>query len=234
MSVMTIDHRHQGPFGSANGGYVAGIVGDVLDGEPTSVRIHRPVPVDTRLEILRDEETATMRHDDVTVARGVKTGEEIPATRFVPMEDVAEAADPHFDMGMFAGCFVCGQDAPEGLGVKPKALPDGRFAVAWRPWESRHVKGELVETKYLRSALDCPGGFAALITNQTLAVTGTLTSAVYFNPPSDRPLVAIGEATYAEGRKLGALSTIFTETGEMVATASAVWIAIPTATEAVA
>jgi hypothetical protein len=40
-------------------------------------------------------------------------------------------------------------------------------------------------------------------------------------------LVVVGEATHADGRKLGAVSTIYTDSGELVATASAVWIAIP-------
>jgi acyl-coenzyme A thioesterase PaaI-like protein len=97
----------------------------------------------------------------------------------------------------------------------------------WRPAESSHVGGPLVEAIHLRSALDCPGGFAALTAHQTLAVTGTLTSRIEFLPETSSRLVVVGESTWAEGRKLGAVSTIFTDTGDLVATASAVWIAIP-------
>ena len=234
MREIAIDRRHQGPFGTANGGYVAGILGDVLDDEATTVRIHKPVPVDTPLHLLRDDDTAAIRHRDETLASAETMRADVPATWFVPMEEALSASDPQLDMGIFAACFVCGQDTPKGLGVRPKALADGRFAAVWRPWESRHIEGPDVETTYLRSALDCPGGFAALTANQTLAVTGTLTTQVYFNPPADAPLIVVGEATHAEGRKLGAVSTIFTESDEIVATASAVWIALAPPHEAVA
>ena len=234
MREITISRRHQGPFGTANGGYVAATLADALDDGPTTVRIHKPVPVGTRLHILREDDTALIRHRHETLASAEITRADIPATWFVPTEEALGASDPQLDMGMFAACFVCGQDTPDGLGVKPKGLADGRFAAVWRPWESRHVEGPVVETTYLRSALDCPGGFAALTANQTLAVTGTLTTQVYFNPPTDLPLIVVGEATHAEGRKLGAVSTIFTESDEIVATASAVWIALAPAREAVA
>jgi acyl-coenzyme A thioesterase PaaI-like protein len=227
LKKITIDPRHQGPFGSANGGYVAGILGDALRGAPSSVRIHQPVPVGTPVYLYRRGETAFIRHNDQTVATAELMQSSVPTTRFVSVDDVLGASDPDIDLGMFAGCFVCGQPTPEGLGVRAKALPDGRFAAIWRPLESRHVTGWKVPAVYLRSALDCPGGFAALTANQTLALTGTLTSSIEFLPDADSTLIVVGEATNAEGRKLGAVSSIYTDSEELVATASAVWIAIP-------
>jgi len=227
MKKITIEQRHQGPFGSANGGYVAGLLGDALRGAPSSVRIRRPVPVGTPVYVYRRGDTAFIRHNDQTVATAELTHASIPTTGFVPVADVLAAPDPDLDLGMFADCFVCGQPTPDGLGVRAKALPDGRFAAIWRPDVSRHVTGPKVPAVYLRSALDCPGGFAALTANRTLALTGTLTSRVEFLPDADSTLIVVGEATHAEGRKLGAVSTIYTDSGELVATASAIWIAIP-------
>ena len=227
MKKITIDPRHQGPFGAANGGYVAGLLGDALRGAPNSVRIHRPVPVGTPVYVYRRGDTAFIRHSDQTVATAELTHAPIPTTELVSVAEVLTAPDPEIDLGMFSACFVCGQPTPDGLGVRAKALPDGRFAAVWRPEESRHITGPKVPAIYLRSALDCPGGFAALTANETLALTGTLTSSIEFLPDADGTLIVVGEATYAEGRKLGAVSTIYTESGELVATASAVWIAIP-------
>jgi acyl-coenzyme A thioesterase PaaI-like protein len=227
MKKITIDQRHQGPFGAANGGYVSGLLGDALRGAPSSVRIHQPVPVGTPVYVYRRGDTAFIRHNDQTVATAELADASIATTEFVPVGDVSAAQEPDLDLGIFADCFVCGQPTPDGLGVRPMALPDGRFAAIWRPGESRHVTGSKVPAVYLRSALDCPGGFAALTANQTLAVTGTLTSSVEFLPESDSTLIVVGEATQAEGRKLGAVSTIYTASGELVATASALWIAIP-------
>lgn len=227
MKKITIEQRYQGPFGSANGGYVAGLLSDALRGAPSSVRIHRPVPVGSPVYVYRRGDTAFIRHNDQTVATAELVDVSIPRTEFVSVADVLAAPEPTLDLGMFADCFVCGQHTPDGLGVRAKALPDGRFAAIWRPDESRHVTGPRVPAVYLRSALDCPGGFAALTANRTLALTGTLTSRVEFLPDAGSTLIVVGEATHAEGRKLGAVSTIYTDSAELVATASAVWIANP-------
>ena len=226
MRRLTIEGIHQGPLGSANGGYVAGLLGDALRGAPSTVRIHRPVPVDTSVLVDRRGDTAFIRHGEEVVATAELTNETIPATAFVEPGDVLSGEAQQLELGMFSECFVCGQPAPEGLGVDLRALPDGRFAAVWRPADSSHIVGPLVDGIYLRSALDCPGGFAALSANQILAVTGTLTSRVEFLPEASSTLVVVGEATWSEGRKLGAVSTVFTGTGEVVASASAVWIAL--------
>lgn len=234
MRKITIDKIHQGPSGSANGGYVAGLLGDALRGKPSTVKIHRPVPVDTPVFVYRRGDTAFIRHAEEVVATAELTNEMIPATAFVEPDQVLAGDEPRLDMAMFAECFVCGEPAPRGLGIEVRALDDGRFAALWHPARSSHVEGPLVEARFLRSALDCPGGFAALTANQTLAVTGTLTSRVEFLPEADSPLVVVGESTWADGRKLGAVSTIFTESGDLVATATAVWISIQALTGAVA
>lgn len=231
---MTIESRHQGPFGAANGGYVAGILGDVLRGVQSSVRIHQPVPVDTPVFVYRRGQTAFIRHDGQTVATAEVVDTRIPTTGFVTVEEASGASEHDLDLSKFAGCFVCGQSAPEGLGVQAKVLPDGRFVAVWKPGESRLITGARVPAIYLRSALDCPGGFAVANANQTTAVTGTLTSSIEFLPATNATLVVVGEATHAEGRKLGAVSTIYTASGELVATASAIWITVPDSTMAVA
>lgn len=227
MKKITIERRHQGPFAVANGGYVAGILGDALGGAPSSVRIHRPIPVDTPIFVYRRGQTAFIRHDGQTVATAELVDGDIPTTPFVPVPDVLNGAELNLDLGKFAGCFVCGQSAPDGLGVDTRGLPDGRYAAVWKPGESRHITGSRVPAVFLRSALDCPGGLAVANASKTAAVTGTLTSSIEFLPETDATLVVVGEATGAEGRKLGAVSTIYTESGDLVATASAIWIAIP-------
>lgn len=234
MRKITIDKTHQGPSGSANGGYVAGLLGDALRGKPSTVRLNRPVPVDTPVFIYRRGDSAFIRHEDEIVATAELTDEMIPTTPFVEPDEVAKGAIPDLDMGMFADCFVCGGGGSQGLGIDIRALGDGRFAALWHPATSTLIDGALVEAVYLRSALDCPGGFAALSANQTLAVTGTLTSRVEFLPEADSRLVVVGESTWVEGRKLGAVTSIYTETGDLVATASAVWISIQALTGAVA
>lgn len=185
------------------------------------------MPVDTPVYLYRRGDSSFIRHAEETVATAELTNQDIPSTRFVTPDVVLSGSEPEIDMARFADCFVCGRPVPDGLGIGVRALSDGRYAALWRPAESRDVDGPLVEAIHLRSALGCPGGFAALTAHRTLAVTGILTSQIAFLPEASSRLVVVGESTWSDGRKLGALSTIFTDTGDLVATASAVWIAIP-------
>jgi acyl-coenzyme A thioesterase PaaI-like protein len=223
---LTISSTHQGPFGAANGGYVAGILADALGGAPTNVRIRKPVPLDTPIYLARRIDSALLRHEDQTIASAEMIDDEIPEASFVSAEEALAGERAQLDLGMFASCFVCGIGAPGGLGIDPLRLEDNRFAAVWRPADSDLVAPGPVAESYLRSALDCPGGFAAIHSSQMLAVTGTLTTKVNFRPDAGERLIVVGEATWSEGRKLGAVTTLFTESAEVVATASAVWVTL--------
>lgn len=226
MRELILDRRHQGPFGAVNGGYLAGVLGEELGDVASSVRLHEAVPTDATVEVVADGKSALLRYGHRTIATAVVVEETIPDTQFVPANRVRAASPPQFDRGVFADCFVCGRPQPEGLGVEPSQLIDGRFAALWTPAGSQHVDTPRVPARYLRAALDCPGGFAALYRSKTLAVTGTITSQINFLPTSSETLIVVGEATYENGRKLGAVTTIYTENEEIVATASAVWITL--------
>lgn len=229
MESIRIDRKFQGPRGYANGGYVAGMLGKRLGGEGSSVRLHRPVPLDTALEIVTNVDGVELRQGVDTIATGWHEHKAIPTATFVPIDEAISARTPELTADLFDGCFVCAQPSPDGLGVEPKQLDDGRFVAIWEPGRSRHIRGEVVSDQFLRAALDCPGGYAALTANRTLAVTGSLASEVRWLPHSDSRLIVVGESTYAEGRKLGATTTVFTADGEVVATGSAVWIALAVA-----
>lgn len=226
MSTITISRRHQGPFGSANGGFVAGLLGEVIGPFPSRVVLRKPIALDTPLRLASFEDRVELEHEGILVASAERDETGIPPARFVTSEEILDTPASQIDMGMFAACFVCGQDPPDGLGIRPRRLPDGRFAAIWKPSTSNHVRGARVPARYLRSALDCPGGFAALTASQTLAVTGSLTSRVDWLPSAQDSLIVVGEATWVDGRKLGASSTIFSQSGKVVATASAVWVAV--------
>lgn len=68
MKKITIDRRHRGPYGDANGGYIARILGDALRGAPVAVKILRPVPVDTPIYLYRRGNTAFIRYNGEIVA----------------------------------------------------------------------------------------------------------------------------------------------------------------------
>ena len=78
MKKITIDRRHRGPFGDANGEHIARILGDALRA-PVSVKILRPVPVETPIYLYRRGNTAFIRYNDQTVATAEMVAEDDPS-----------------------------------------------------------------------------------------------------------------------------------------------------------
>jgi hypothetical protein len=226
MTPVKFDSRYQGPFGSVNGGYLAGVLADAVGESTSSVRLRLAVPVDTPLGLAIEGGRAVLRHGNEVLAETVASPDDVAEARAVTIGEALATVPPSFDMGMFANCFVCGRDDGKGLGVHPQPLGDGRFVAVWQPAASRAVDGQQVPARYLRSALDCPGGFAAIAASGRIAVTGSLTTQIRFLPDSDQRLLVVGDAVGSEGRKLWAVTTIFTESREVVATAEAIWVTL--------
>lgn len=227
MNEIRFDKSHEGLMASVNGGYLSGVLARArVLGGVTTTRLRRPVPLGESVYLYADEASAAIRFCDRTLAELAAGPEEVAETGFVTVEEARHAVDPEVRLDMFGDCFVCGRGAPEGLGVEPKRLDDGRFAAMWLPAKSDLIEDELVPEEYLHAALDCIGGFAALTAAKQPAVTGSLTVRVDYLAPSDQLLIVVGAAGRREGRKLHATSTIYAENDEVVATAEAIWVAI--------
>src|SRR5438105_1977939 len=83
MNVLTIPSRFNGPAGIGNGGYVCGRIAAYVDGRAT-VTLRRPPPLDTPMEVERDDEGAVrVRHGRTLIGEAVPSPAgplEIPAT----------------------------------------------------------------------------------------------------------------------------------------------------------
>jgi hypothetical protein len=226
MQTIVFDEIHRGPFDAANGGYVAGVLGDAAGGSASATRLQQPVPTGEPLDLLSDEGRVVLRHGDRALAETLRVRTPVAEAGFVPIDEATAAPAPRFDMGIFADCFVCGRQGPDGLGIRPRPLDDGRFVAVWHPAASGMIDGPKVPARYLRSALDCPGGFAAIAASRQLAVTGSLTTRIEYLPEAEQSLIVVGQPAGSEGRKLSAITTIFTESNDIVATAEAIWVAL--------
>ena len=226
MKTITFDKRHEGLGGAVNGGYLTGVLAEAAGTDGLTVWIRRPVPVGEPVNLFAENGWAAIRHCDRTLVETTRTSESVSETAFVPVDEAISAEPSDLGLEMFADCFVCGRGAPEGLGVEPRRLEDGRFAAVWHPATSDLIAGEVVPAEYLHAALDCPGGFAVLTAAGQPALTGSMTDRVDFFPRTDQRLIVVGEAGAADGRKLQAITTIFTESGETVATSEAIWVTL--------
>ena len=88
--------------------------------------------------------------------------------------------------------------------------------------------GTPIPTDFLWAALDCPSGFALWSPLEgTTVVLGQLTASIRGQvQPGDR-CVAMGWPLQVEGRKRFAGSAVFSESGQLIALARAIWIEVP-------
>jgi hypothetical protein len=228
MQTLTIASRFCGPPGSANGGY---LVGRFAQHAPHTVRVrlHRPVPLDTPLQIAtRTEARLELMHGEALIASAEPATLEL-AVPAPPDYVGAMEASRHF-IGFtghaYPGCFVCGTDRARGDGLRIFAGPCATGAMVAAPWVPDaalcHDDGK-VRPEFMWAALDCPGYFAAR-TDSVPMLLGEFTAHVDRRVHVDEPCVIIGWRIGGSGRKHEVGTALFDEDGEPCAQARAVWI----------
>jgi hypothetical protein len=237
--VILVPARHCGPPGSANGGWLAGTLAELVGEGPATVTLRRPTPVDVPLDVETDADgTVRLLHEGAVLAEAVaaSTGWLDGLALPEPVGHDAAADAEHRFVGhtshAFPGCFVCGtaRDPGDGIRLFTGAVADRTGTVAG----VAHLEAvglpadELVPVPWLWAALDCPTAWAHLGPGEALLL-GRMTAEVSLRPRPG-PLVAVARATGADGRKRFATSTLRTPDGVLVAAAEATWFAVaPTA-----
>lgn len=217
-----MDPRFNGPPGSGQGGWSAGLLADVVGGAAVEVSLLRPPPLGRPLRVAGGE---ALDGDDV-VLRAQRVAAVAVEPRPPVAADLARATtSPWDERHPFPTCFACGPERAEGDGLRlfaGRARDDGTYAVAWTP---DPAFGDPVPRPLLWAAMDCP------------------TAAPLVDPPPRRPLVlarlavqqhapvragaehVVGAWTVAvDGRKRRAAAALWAAGGELLAVASALWI----------
>jgi hypothetical protein len=218
---MIIAARYNGPPGSGNGGYAAGLLATSLDYTPAEVTLRRPPPLDTALTLARDGDQARLLDGDLLIAEARPvSGEKPELVPAVPPDEAARASSayPGFTAHPFPTCYVCGPQRDDGMAIYPGPLPGGRTAAPWL------VAGE-VSPVTLWAALDCPGGWSVLSEGRPY-VLGRLAVWIDALPQPGDGCVVMGSHIGSAGRKADVLSTVYGPDGTPLATAKATWIAI--------
>jgi hypothetical protein len=214
---MRIPARFNGPPGTGNGGWCAGVfaaaAGAPPGGAAHQVTLRLPPPLETDLEIRDDAVYAGDR-----LIATLNAGDAGPGVDPVGWDTaVAAARDyPGFTRHPFPTCFVCGPERPDGLRIFPGGLPDGRTAAPWT------VPGE-VSLPLLWAALDCPGGWTAIRGGRTY-VLGRIAVAVDELPAPGAHCVITGAVSDLAGRKALVDSAVHGPDGRRLAVARATWI----------
>ena len=166
--AMEIPSRFCGPAGRGNGGYVCGRVAAYVDG-PATVTLHRPPPLDTALDVDRDDAGSVRVHDRGVLIAGAQPAPdaprlEIPAAVTPAQVRAAAGRARYFQDPIFPDCFVCGpaRESGDGLRIFPGQLT-GRevWAAPWTPDSSVAEPDGRVRAEIVWAVLDCPSGIAA-------------------------------------------------------------------------
>lgn len=238
---LTVDARFNGPPGSGNGGYVAGLLAAQVarllpayrPGDPVQVTLREPPPLAVRLLVAADEGRVVATFGGALVADAEPGGfgsEQVTPVAF----DVAIGAEQRYG-GLvahpFPGCFVCGTERRDGdgMGLRPgrvggPAGAAGVVATTWVPDASLTDADGMVGEPFVWAALDCPGGWASDLTARPM-VLGRITARVHARPYAGDRCVVVGRVLRVEGRKTFSASTAYDGDGRALGHAEATWIA---------
>ena len=211
--AVTIARRFRGPDSSGNGGYSCGLL---AAGREAEVTLRLPPPLETALE--RDSEGRVWAGGElVAEVRPGRVSLEPPQP--VGWEDALAAAAP--DLGSpFPNCFVCGH-ARGGDGLHIHAGPVAGRGVHAAGYT---VAEDSVGPEFVWAALDCPGAYATGALGRGVVVLGRLVARVDRVPQAGERCVVVAWPLGGEGRKHGAGTALFTDSGELLGIGRALWI----------
>lgn len=220
--------RFHGPDGSANGGYVAGVLAREVVGD-ADVTLRVPPPLDTPLDVRRGNEGVDLYHGKTLVAQAIPTQicVEAPDPVDVPAARSAMASYAGWSRHPFPRCFVCGTERADGLRIFAGQVP-GRNVVAstWNPAGEFADGSGVVREEFVSAALDCAGGWSFELSPGRPLVLARYAVRIDRPVQAGQTHVVVGWPLAVEGRKLFAATALMTASGEILAVATATWIAI--------
>lgn len=219
---MRLSARFAGPPGTANGGVTAGRLAAYVGARVVEVTLRRPPRLDVDLRVDASHGSARLYDGDLLVAEAVPATVELDPAAPVTVEQAAATSYAGWVAHPFPGCFSCGTDRepPDGLGLRPGPVGDGRVATVWTPANE--------DPELVWAALDCPGGWSADVPGRPL-VLGRMALEARGRVTPGKPHVVVGWTTGRDGRKTHTGTALYDAGGTVLAVARATWLALPTA-----
>jgi hypothetical protein len=215
--AIVIARRFRGPETSGNGGYTCGAIAQELGGDEVEVTLRLPPPLD---EALRLDGDGRVWDDHALIAEARRAEVALSPPDPVAWGDALAAELPDLD-SPFPHCFVCGAARAEGDGLRIFAGPVAGQDLVAATWT---VRDDTVGAEFVWAALDCPGAYATGVTGRGIVVLGRLTARVDRVPQAGERCVVVGWHLDSEGRKHGAGTALFTDAGELLGLAKALWV----------
>lgn len=230
-TTLRLDARLNGPPHSANGGFACGMIAQTLGGT-ASVRLLRPIPLETPLDVDVDVDGLFAEVTDSHQALVAEVKRIDPFTMMPPVRpgfadaEAARAASPlQGARHLLSDCVVCGPKRWDGMSVTPGPLVNRRdvLAAPFVPLEHDTTDG-VVHPEAVWGSLDCPSYPASSLLDGRLGLLGTLTAHQNRDLFLGERLVAVGWTVERHDRSTQTASALLDERGDVVASARAVWV----------
>jgi hypothetical protein len=226
--TLSVPGRFNGPLHSGHGGYSSAVIAGCVAG-PAEVTLRNPVPLDTPLEVRREDAGSVRVLDGETlIAEAAPTPElelEVPAPVAPEQARLAKTRYRGSTDDLFSHCFVCGRAREDALGVFAGTV-EGRALVAspWTPppWTAGE-SGEVMP-EFIWAVMDCPTYFAVYPDSRPLSFLGRMIARL------DAPVAAVEEHVViawpisTDGRKHQAGAAVLSEEGKVLAVARVLMI----------
>ena len=228
MPSLLVEQRFCGPPGCANGGYAAGLI-MLHSAERLCVRLERPIPLQTQLELkAAPEGVLELLNAGQVLARARPAALQLDVPAAPSYLEALEASRQFtgFARHAYPGCFVCGTQRARGDGLRIFAGRLGGKELVAAPWiaDTSLADGAgKVRPEFMSAALDCPGYFAAR-SDAAPMLLGQFTAHIDRCVHIDEPCVVVGWKLQTSARKYEVGTALFDEDGEQCARARAVWI----------
>ena len=234
VSTIRVPTERQGQTGMGQGGFTCHEFVEAI-GEPVTVALRSPIPLDVDLDIVHQEDRWHLVNPsapDTVILEATRWTPDYASTAPVSIEAAAQAREafpmtaethpaPH--------CYSCGIH-DRSLRVHAGPMPDGRWATPLRLPESSLVDGR-VDMSLVWMAVDCSCGWYISGSSAAQARAVTVQFAVDVIAPvqvdTDYALVS-WHGDYSpdwDGRKRGAAAALFDASGSLVASSRSFWVA---------
>ena len=225
--TLSVPRRFNGPLESGHGGYCSAVIADFVDG-PAEVSLRSPVPLETSLDVRRENGSVRVLDGETLVAEATPAPEldlEIPDPVIPEEARAAKARYRGTTEDLFSHCFVCGRARQDALGVFAGAV-EGRDLVAspWTPPDWTTDESGEVAPEFVWAVMDCPTFFAVYPDSRPLSFLGRMTARLDAPVTAGEEHVVMAWPLEAEGRKRHAGSAVLTADGTPLAVARSLMI----------
>jgi len=232
LDTLVLDPRFNGPPGTANGGYAAGAVGELVDG-PAEVTLRTPprLGVPLGVQFLPGGEIDVHDGDTLVMSARPIDGVDVEPPVRPTLAQAREATRHHPGHGresLLSACFVCGWRRHDGLGIHFGPLPGhpGVTAAVFIPDATVPHRGGDVAPDMVWAALDCPSYTPPLWDWRRPSLLARLAVERLDCVEVGEPVIATGWHIASEGRKHHTASALLSPEGDVLARACALWITL--------